>query len=108
NVNDGLFAYNEGFPYGWDGKFTNSSGFTNRVLWRAIATSNFDLASTNDLPGDVWHRIILWHKQGVELGLKVDNQPSETMSFTNIMQSTGVPWEWYLTGTDNKIDFDEI
>jgi hypothetical protein len=111
NANDGLFLYDGGSPTSWYGRFTNSlSGATNRVSWQAVDPSavTTSLNSTNDLAGDTWHRVILWHKQGIELGLKVDNQPSETMTFTNIMASTGVPLELYITGTGNRIDYDEM
>jgi hypothetical protein len=111
NANDGYFLYSGGSPTSWYGWFTNSlAGATNRVSWQAVDPSavTTSLNSTNDLAGDTWHRVILWHKQGVELGLKVDNQPSETMTFTNLMASTGVPLELYVTGTGNRIDYDEI
>jgi hypothetical protein len=109
NANDGTFIYNDGYPHGWHASLTNSiAGQTNRVAWTAFATNTFTLVSTNNMVGDTWHRVVLWHKQGVELGLKVDNQPSETLVFTNLMLSAAVPWEWYVTGTGNRIDYDEI
>ena len=108
DVFDANFLFFDSFTDGWNGYLRNAGG-TNRVRWEAdVGGAYTDLDSTNNLALNSWHRVVLWHKQGVELGLKADNHTSETLSFTNLTSSTAALPYWYINDSSSVNEFDEI
>lgn len=106
NANSGHFFYDDAGSDGWEAFLNNSAGVTNRIQLNVDVGGGTSLTSTNDMEGDVWHRVIIFVRHGVEVGVKADNQPTETLTATDIPGSTGV-MEWYVSGLGNKIDYDE-
>ncbi len=49
-----------------------------------------------------WHHIIGWHRNGVEIGVRLDNGTAVTTPFTSGMNPASPPQELNLTSEDDK------
>jgi hypothetical protein len=69
---------------GWDLGFVNSAGL--KAYWDLqYGTGNQTITSDDAMTTGAWHRVVAWHETGVGIGLKVDNNTTETLSFTEAM-----------------------
>jgi len=108
---DEFFFANDDSTDGFRAFFNGISPTNHHVQWEVDNGGSYaSITSTNILTSGSWHRIVFWHKTGVELGMKLDNATSETLSYTNTLNATtaNVSWASGATSSDPIIRFDEL
>ncbi len=93
-----------GSPTFWELEYT--PGISNQEL-RWIVPGIAGVNYTNSVSLNNWHRVFVWVKAGVEIGIKVDNETSVVT--TNSATMTSVPSAYFiLDPASYEIDIDEI